>query len=229
MTAPVRLCEVPDFPARPAAACTLRARFRMRTRRSLVLAILLLLAALLLAATVLPVRYEATARVLLPLQIDAAAFADAAAAYDVAVDAGSRSRVLSLRHAAADPARAAGAVNAFLRARVSEGMVIVDEANVPFASLGPGRQTRAGLAGAAVALCIFVLALFKRKSASKAPEREVVRYALRFAQLGQKTLLVETGTRFRVVLSGDAAAALEPELEILARLAGGALTVARTL
>ncbi len=201
----------------------------MRTRRSLVLAILLPLAAVLFAAALLPVRYEATARVLLPRQFDAAAFADSAAAYDVAVDTESRSRVLGLRHAAADPARAAAAVNAFLRAHVTEGVLVIDEASVPFASLGPGSQMRAGLAGAAVALLIFsFVVLFKVKS-EKAPEREVVQYALRVAQLGQKTLIVDTGSKFRVVLSGDAAAALEPRLEILASLAGGALTVARTL
>lgn len=202
----------------------------MRTRRSLVLALVLTLAALLLAAALLPARYEATARVLLPWQFDAATFAGKAAAYDLAVDAASRSRVFSLRHAAADPALAAAAVNAFLRAHITEGMLIVDEASVPFASQGPGPQARAGLVVAAVALLIFAFAvLFKVRSASKAPDREVVQYALRFAQLGQKTLIVDTGTRFRVVLSGDAAAALEPELEILASLAGGALTVARTL
>jgi hypothetical protein len=202
----------------------------MRTRRSLVLALLLPLAALLLAAALLPVRYEATARVLLPRQFDATVFADKAAAYDVTVDAESRSRVLSLRHAAADPARAAAAVNAFLRAHVTERMLVIDDASVPLASLGPGPQMRAGLAVAAIALLVFMfVALFKVKSASKAPDREVVQYALRFAQLGQKTLIVDTGTKFRVVLSGDTAAALKPELEILASLAGGALTVARTL
>jgi hypothetical protein len=200
----------------------------MRARRSLVFALLLPLAALLLAGALLPVRYEATARVLLPPQFDAAAFADRAAAYDVTVDAGSRSRVLSLHHAAADPARAAAAVNAFLGAHVTERMLVIDEASVPFASLGPGPRMRAGLAVTAIALLLLAV-LFKVKRGSKAPDREVVQYALRFAQLGQKTLIVDTGSKFRVVLSGDAAAALEPELEILASLAGGALTVARTL
>jgi hypothetical protein len=55
----------------------------------------------------------------------------------------------------------------------------------------------------------------------------VVRHAIRLAQLGQKTLLVDTGSKFRVVLSDAAAAALAPELKILASLAGGALLVAR--
>jgi hypothetical protein len=89
---------------------------------------------------------------------------------------------------------------------------------------------RTAFAVAALALVIFpFLAFFKVKSRSKAPDREVVQYALRFAQLGQKTLIVDTGTKFRVVLSRDAASALGPELQILASLAGGALIVARTL
>jgi hypothetical protein len=167
--------------------------------------------------------------VLLPPQFDAAAFTDQAAAYAVTVDAESRSRVVRLRHAAADPASAAGAVNAFLRAHVTEGMLVIDDASVPFTSPGPGSQLRTGSVVAAIALLVFVSVVLSRgKSASKAPDREVVRYALRFAQLGQKTLIVDTGTKFRVVLSGDAAAALAPTLKILASVAGGALTVART-
>jgi hypothetical protein len=203
----------------------------MRIRRSLLLAVLLPLAALLLAGALLPVRYEATARVLLPRPpFDVAAFADKAAAYAVTVGAEPRSRVLSLHHAAADPAGAAAAVNAFLQAYVPEEMVVIDEASVPFASGGPGPQMRATLGAAGLLLLMLSIPVFfKLRTVSKPPDRAVVQYALRFAQLGQKTLLVDTGTRFRVVLSSDAAAALVPELEILARLASGALTVARTL
>jgi hypothetical protein len=203
----------------------------MRVRPSLLLAVLLPLAALTLAAALLPVRYEATARVLVPRPpFDAAAFADKAAAYGMTIGAESRSRVLSLHHAAADPARAAAAVNAFLQAHAPEGMLVVDEASVPFVSGERGPRMRAILGGAGLLFLILPILLFlKRKTAGKAPERAVVQYALRFAQHGQKTLIVDTGTRFRVVLSGDAAAALEPRLEILASLAGGALTVARTL
>jgi hypothetical protein len=135
-----------------------------------------------------------------------------------------------LRHAAADPARAAAQVNGFLRAHVPDGMLVIDEASVPFATLGPRPRMRAAFAVAALALLLFPFPVFfKVKSRTKAPDREVVQYALRFAQLGQKTLIVDTGTRFRVVLSRDAAAALGPELQILASLAGGALIVARTL
>jgi hypothetical protein len=68
---------------------------------------------------------------------------------------------------------------------------------------------------------------FRLKSRSQTEDRLVVRQALRFAQLGQKTLLVDTGAKFRVVLSTDIAVALRPRLRILARLAGGALVVAR--
>jgi hypothetical protein len=205
----------------------------MRVRPALLLAVLLPLAAALLGAALLPVHYEATARVLVPRQpFDASAFADKAAAYDIAVSAEARSRVLSLRHAAADPARAAAEVNDFLRTHVPQGMLVIDDASVPFVSREPWQQARATLGAAGLLLLIFpalFLLFFGRKTESKAPDREVVQYALRFAQLGQKTLLVDTGTRFRVVLSSDAAAALGPDLQILASLAGGALTVARTL
>ena len=201
----------------------------MRVRPGLLLVVLLPLAAVLLAGALLPVRYEATARVLLPRPpFDAATFADKAAAYGMTVDAGSRSRVLSLHHVAADPARAATAVNAFLREHVAEGMLVIDEAGVPFVPDGPGPAMRAGLGAAGLALLVLpILVFLKLKNGNRAPDRAVVRHALRFAQLGQKTLLVDTGTELRVVLSGDAAAALGPELEILASLAGGALTVAR--
>lgn len=205
-------------------------RMTMPARR-LLPAVLFALAAVLLAAALLPVRYEAVARVLLPRQFDASGFAATAAACDVTAGAESGSRVLSLRHAAADPARAAAELNGFLLAHVPPGMLVIDEASVPFAFHGPGSRTRAASAAAAVFLVLlgFPLLALSTLEKSKAPEREVVRYALRFAQLGQKTLLVETGTTFRVVLSGDAAAALGPKLEILASLAGGALTVARTI
>jgi hypothetical protein len=202
----------------------------MRVRPQLLFAVLLPLVVVLLAAALLPVRYEAIARVLLPRQLDAAAFADKAAAYGMTVGAESGSRVLSLRHAAADPVRAAEEVNGFLRAHVPQGMLVIDEASAAFATVGPKPRLRAAFAAAALALLVFpFLVFFKIKRRSKAPDREVVRYALRFAQLGQQTLIVETGTRFRVVLSRDAAAALGPELQILASLAGGALIVARAL
>jgi len=110
-----------------------------------------------------------------------------------------------------------------------DGMLVIDEASVPFAPRGPGPPMRVALGVAALLLLAFPIFIFRSKSRSQAPDRSVVRHAIRFAQLGQKTLLVDTGTRFRVVLSDEAAAALAPELEILARLAGGALLVARQL
>jgi hypothetical protein len=199
----------------------------MRLRSSLLLGVLVVAAAL-LAAALLPVRYAASARVLSPRPpFDPAAFAVAAEAYGVTVGGEAGSRVLVVEHVGADPARAASAVNAFLRARASERMLVIDEASVPFAPQGPGPRMKAAAGVAGLLLLAFSVFIFRSKSESPAPERSVVRQALRFAQLGQKTLLVDTGTRFRVVLSRDAAAALEPELKILANLAGGALVVAR--
>jgi hypothetical protein len=225
--------EVPDFPEHGFLACGLRTRTsRMRVRSNLLLAVLFSVAAvLLLAGALLPVRYAATARVLTPPPpFDSAGFAAKAAAYDVTVGAEGASRVLSVQRVAADPARAAATVNAFLRAHASAGMLVIDEASMPFAPRGPGPQMRAALAVTGLLLLFFIFKTrLKSKKRSEAPDRSVVRHALRFAQLGQKTLLVDTGTKFRVVLSGDAAAALGPELKILASLAGGALIVARTL
>ena len=106
-------------------------------------------------------------------------------------------------------------------------MLVLDEASVPFAPQGPGPHMRMALGAAGLLLLVFPIFILKSKSRSRAPDRSVVRHALRFAQLGQKTLLVDTGSKFRVVLSDEAAAALEPELKILASLAGGALLVAR--
>jgi hypothetical protein len=204
----------------------------MRARLSLLLPVVLAgLAIALLVLALLPARYVATARVLLPPRpSESGPFMAKAAALDVAVSAERGSRVLSLRRAGADPAQAALAVNAFLRAHAADdGMIVIDEAGVPFAPRGPGAQMRAALGAAGLLLFVFSVCILKFKSRSEAPARSVVRQALRFAQLGQKTLLVDTGTRFRVVLSSDTAAALQPELKILASLAGGTLVVARQL
>ena len=200
----------------------------MRVRSSLPVAVLFLVAAALLAAALLPMRYAATARVLLPRPpFDPAAFAAKAAAFDMSVDAQAGSRILSVQHVGDDPARAASAVNAFLRAHAANGMLVIDEASVPFAPQGPGPWIRAALGAAGLLLSVLPIVIFKSKSASEAPERSLVLHAIRLAQLGQKTLLVDTGSRFRVVLSDEAAAALRPELKILAQLAGGTLVVAR--
>jgi hypothetical protein len=202
----------------------------MRVRSSLPLAGLFLVAAVLLAAAMLPERYAATARVLAPPPpFDPAAFAAKAAGFDMTVGAHSGSRILSVQHAGADPRRAASAVNAFLRARAADGMLVIDEAPVPFAPQGPGLRMRAALGAAGLLLLVLPIFILTSRSESTAPERSLVRYAIRLAQLGQKTLLVDTGGRFRVVLSGEAAAALGPELKILAQLAGGTLVVARQL
>ena len=200
----------------------------MRARSSLSLAVLFLVAAGLLGGALLPERYASTARVLAPPPpFDPAAFAAKAQAFDMTVGAQAGSRVLSVQHIDDDRARAASAVNAFLRECAANGMLIIDEASVPFAPRSPRPWIRAALAAAG--LLVFALPIFilKSKGAGKAPPRSLVRHAIRLAQLGQKTLLVDTGSRFRVVLSEEAAAALSPKLKILTKLAGGALVVAR--
>jgi len=202
----------------------------MRVRSSLLLAVSLSIAAVLLAGALLPARYAATARVLLPRPpFDSSAFVAKAEAYGMTAGAEAGSRVLRVQHVAADPARAAAAANEFLRAHASKGMLVLDEASVPFAPQGPGPQMRMALGVTGLLLLVLPILVLKSKSTSKGPDRSVVRHALRFARLGQRTLLVDTGTKFRVVLSNDAAAALEPDLKILASLAGGALIVARQL
>jgi hypothetical protein len=231
MIAASRKLEVPDYSKGTPLARSLRANApRMRVRSSLLIAALLSLAAVSLAGALLPVRYTATARVLLPRQpFDSAAFVAKATAYDMAAGAQAGSRVLSVRHVAADPAVAAAAVNAFLHAHAAEGMLVLDEASVPFAPRGPGPRMRFALAAAGLLLLVLPPFIFRSRRRSPAPDRSVVRHAIRLAQLGQKTLLVDTGTKFRVVLSDAAAAALEPEIKILASLAGGALRVARQM
>src|SRR5258708_21356487 len=86
MTMSSRLREVPDFSERAALACGLRSPIsRMRARSSLLLAVLLAVAAVLLATALVPARYAATGRVLSPrAPFDPAAFAAEAAGHDLA-------------------------------------------------------------------------------------------------------------------------------------------------
>ena len=178
-----------------------------------------------LTAAFLPVRYVAVARVLLPpAPLAIGPFVVKAATFDMSVSGEQGSRVLAIEHWGAEPRAAAAAVNAFLRTQLADGITVIDEAGVPFEQVGPGTQKKVAMGWLGVML--LVLAWVKKKKA-KPSDRSLVRHALRFAQHGEKTLLIDTGEKLRVVLSREAAAAARPQLKILARLAGGALVVAR--
>jgi hypothetical protein len=67
--------------------------------------------------------------------------------------------------------------------------------------------------------------LLRRKRRSGPVDRSAVRLALRLAKLGQRTMLVESGARMRVVRPQDAATG--PQLQFIAAQANGALILAR--
>jgi hypothetical protein len=69
------------------------------------------------------------------------------------------------------------------------------------------------------------LLLARRRKRAGPLDRSAVRLALRLAKVGQRTLLVETGSRVRVVRMQDAADG--PRLQYIAALANGALILAR--
>jgi hypothetical protein len=77
-------------------------------------------------------------------------------------------------------------------------------------------------AGVIAGVALGIMLLPRRKPGpAQLPSRSVVQLAIRLAQRGQRTLLVESGSRLRLVHSGS------PHLKVLAALAGGALLVAR--
>lgn len=93
------------------------------------------------------------------------------------------------------------------------------------AILGAALLLNGVLPGAAL-LCAPAALLLARKEPARAPlDRSAVRLALRLASLGQRTLLVESGARVRVVRLQDAAQG--PRLQFVAALAKGALILAR--
>jgi hypothetical protein len=166
-----------------------------------------------------PVRYAATARVLLPeAHSDIGLFVVKAAGFDMSVSGEPGSRVLEIGHWDREPHAAAQAVNEFLRTHLTAGMTVIDEAAVPYRPVGPDKQARLGFGFLAV---LFLAGMLFRKKSKPNPDRSLVRHALRFARHGEQTVLVET--QGRLVLSH----ASSPEYRILARLLGGALIVAR--
>jgi hypothetical protein len=73
--------------------------------------------------------------------------------------------------------------------------------------------------------CALPLALVRRKRREAVPDRAAVRLALRLARLGQRTMLVESDRRVRVVRLQEVAHG--PQLQFVGALAGGALILAR--
>jgi hypothetical protein len=82
-----------------------------------------------------------------------------------------------------------------------------------------------GILPGAVLLCAPAALLVRTKPVRAPLDRSAVRLALRLASLGQRTLLVESGARMRVVRMQEAAQG--PRLQYVAALANGALILAR--
>jgi hypothetical protein len=170
-----------------------------------------------------PVRYAAVGRVLLaPAHGDIGPFVVKAATFDMSVSGEPGSRVLAIEHWAPEPRAAADAVNAFLGARLTADMTVIDAATVPYAPVGPGRSLRMlyGILGP-----VLLLFPFLKNRKLSLPDRSIVRHALRFAKNGEKTLLVETEGRLMLAREPDA----DTRFKVLATFLGGSLIVARTV
>jgi hypothetical protein len=173
-------------------------------------AILLLGALFFAVAALVPSRYVAVARVLTPpLPFDASALAVRAATQDISVSGERGSRVLSLEHTATEPRAAAAQLNGFLERGLSGEIVVIDRAGVPFRPLGPGRAL---LWGMALLLACSGLLLLRRRRAVSLADRALVRLAITVAKLGNRALLIDTGGKFRLVLSREVSAGLQFEI-----------------
>ena len=171
----------------------------------------------------LPVRYAAVGRVLLaPAHNDIGPFVVKAATFDMSVSGEPGSRVLAIEHWAPEPRAAADAVNAFLGARLSSDMTVIDRAAVPYAPVGPGRLLKTAYGFLGLVLLSF---LFLRTRKLSLADRSIVRHALRFARSGERTLLVETHGRLVLARELDA----DARFKIVATFLGGALILARTV
>lgn len=93
------------------------------------------------------------------------------------------------------------------------------------AILGAALLLNGVLAGAALFAGLPLLLLGRKAGRDGPGDRSAVRLALRLAKLGQRTMLVESGARVRVVTLKEAAQG--PRLQYVAALAGGALILAR--
>jgi len=177
-----------------------------------------------LTLALLPARYAAVGRVLLaPAHSDIGPFVVKAATFDMSVSGEPGSRVLAIEHWAPEPHAAADAVNAFLGTRLTADMTVIDAAAVPYAPVGPGYYLRLmyGLLG----LLVLSMTFYWRGEKLVAPDRSIVRHALRFAKSGEKTLLVETGGR--LVLARELDEGMR--FKVLATFLGGSLILARTV
>lgn len=176
-----------------------------------------------LTLALLPERYAAVARVLLPpAHSDIGPFVVKAATFDMSVSAEPGSRVLAIEHWAPEPRAAADAVNAFIARQLTAEMTVIDAAPVPYAPVGPGRFLR--MLYALLASVVMVVLFLKSRKLSL-PDRSIVRHALRFARSGERTMLVETGGRLVLAREPDA----DTRFQVLATFFGGSLIVARTV
>ena len=141
--------------------------------KELRLAALALFAALVLAAAatlVLPKRYIATARVLVPPQAgEMGPLASAAAAHDIAVNSTGGSRLAVLSYASADARKAAAVVNSFIAAHAKRPMVVIDRASMPRKPSSPDLLVNLAYGAAAGLALGFCLVSFRQKKAELPP------------------------------------------------------------
>jgi hypothetical protein len=180
---------------------------------------LLVLAAILLGVAALPQQHGAVARALVPSEAAREALAGRAETRRTTIETHGASRVVALRHASPDPLASVRELRELVLGLEEQGVQFVDEPRPEPRPLAG----RAGCAAAAALLFLLWMALsFKKR---RVPERSVVREAVLLAQRGHETLLVERGARFRVVIVDKRVE--REDLQVLARLAGGALVLAR--
>ena len=124
------------------------------------------LAALILAAALsvlLPRKYAASARILVPPQAgEIAPLADLAAAKDISVSTKGASRLALVSYVSSDPRTAASVVNDFVAAHTRSPMVVIDRASVPRQPVSPDLLSNLAYGGAAGLVLGIGLVFFRR-------------------------------------------------------------------
>ena len=147
-------------------------RDQLRTVGIAVVAALLLAAAL---SAILPRKYAASARVLIPPQAgDIGPLANLAASRDISVSTNGASRLALVSYVSSDPRTAASVVNDFVAAHTRKPMVVIDRASVPREPVSPSMAATLGYgaaAGLALGLGLVLIRQRRISAATPAPER----------------------------------------------------------
>ncbi|HEX2566483.1 MAG TPA: hypothetical protein VHL85_06465 [Burkholderiales bacterium] len=133
-----------------------------------------LLAALAVAAglgALMPKKYAASARILMPPQAgDIAPLASLAASQDISVSTRGSSRVALVSYVSDDPRTAASVVNDFVAAHARNPMVVVDRASVPRRPVSPDFATVLAYGAAAgLAIGLGLVGLRRERAAPEVP------------------------------------------------------------